>query len=167
MGELEFDRLVWGWRREAGSERLDSRDARPVTCRYLSDFLSLCLLVNSRMPSLTACLCGYSGETQVSSWLMNWTELTYSKSTQFVGHARERRASETTPCSVKWETPYSCWYLCQTLTDFHNYFTGWFCSKVAVKRLLRITSHFAYVATLPCETFMFQNKRLTTHCKVA
>ena len=35
---------------------------------------------------------------------------------------------------------------------------GRFCSKSAVKWLLKIPPHFAYVVTLPCETLMSENK---------
>jgi len=39
-------------------------------------------------------------------------------------------------------------------TDFQNHFTVSFSSKFAVKRLLKIPSRLAYVATIPCETLM-------------
>jgi len=35
-----------------------------------------------------------------------------------------------------------------------KHFTGRFLGKFAVKRILKVTSHLAYVATLPCETLM-------------
>jgi len=35
--------------------------------------------------------------------------------------------------------------------------------KFAVKELLKIPPNLAYVATLPCETLMSENKRLTMH----
>jgi len=44
--------------------------------------------------------------------------------------------------------------------------TGRFCSKFAVKRLLKIPPHLAYAATLHCETLMPENKQLTTKYKV-
>jgi len=43
---------------------------------------------------------------------------------------------------------------CQILTDLHIFFTGRFRGKFAVKRLLKIPPHLAYVAALPCETLM-------------
>jgi len=35
-----------------------------------------------------------------------------------------------------------------------KFFTGRFLGKFAVKCILKIPTHFAYVATLPCETLM-------------
>ena len=55
---------------------------------------------------------------------------------------------------------------CQILTDFQNSLTARFCNKFAVKWLLRIPPHLAYVATLSCETIMSENKPLTTNYKV-
>jgi len=43
---------------------------------------------------------------------------------------------------------------CQILTDLQIFFTGRFPSKFAVKWILNIPPHLAYVATLPCETLM-------------
>jgi len=43
---------------------------------------------------------------------------------------------------------------CQILTDLENFLTGKFLGKFAVKCLLKIPPHLAYVATLPCETLM-------------
>jgi len=43
---------------------------------------------------------------------------------------------------------------CQILTDFKNNFTERFLSKFAVKCMLKIPPHLAYVVTLPCETLM-------------
>jgi len=40
------------------------------------------------------------------------------------------------------------------LNRFNNFFTGRFLGKFAVKRILKIPLHLAYVATLPCETLM-------------
>ena len=65
----------------------------------------------------------------------------------------------------KRETPYSWCCLCQILTDFHNSVTGWFPCKFAVKRLLKIATRLAYVATLPCERLMSLNKRLAIFYK--
>jgi len=45
-------------------------------------------------------------------------------------------------------------------------FAGKFLSKFAVNWLLKIPPPRAYVATLPCETLMSENKRLTTNYKV-
>jgi len=42
----------------------------------------------------------------------------------------------------------------QILTDIHNFFTGRFSGKLAVKCILKIPLHLAYVATLTCETLM-------------
>jgi len=41
-----------------------------------------------------------------------------------------------------------------------------FNNKFAVKFLLWVPLHLAYVATLPCETLMSENKRLTINYKV-
>ena len=43
---------------------------------------------------------------------------------------------------------------CQILTDLENFLTGKFLGKFAVKCLLKIPPHLAYVAILPCETLM-------------
>jgi len=40
------------------------------------------------------------------------------------------------------------------LTDLRNFFTGRFLGKFAVKCVLKIPTHLAYVATLPCKTLM-------------
>jgi len=40
------------------------------------------------------------------------------------------------------------------LNRFTNFFTGRFFGKFAVKCILKIPLHLAYVATLPCETLM-------------
>jgi len=49
---------------------------------------------------------------------------------------------------------------------FEFFFTGRFPGKFAVNVLLKIQPHLAYVATLPCETLMSENKRLTINYKV-
>ena len=49
------------------------------------------------------------------------------------------------------------------LTDLPNFFTGRFPSKFAVKWILNIPLHLAYVATLPCETLMSAKQRTHTH----
>jgi len=40
------------------------------------------------------------------------------------------------------------------LTDLRIFFTGRFLGKFAVKCVLKIPTHLAYVATLPCKTLM-------------
>ena len=40
------------------------------------------------------------------------------------------------------------------LTDLRIFFTGRFFDKFAVKCILKIPPHLAYVTTLPCETLM-------------
>jgi len=40
------------------------------------------------------------------------------------------------------------------LNGLKKFFTGRFLSKFAVKYLLKIPPHLAYVVTLPCETLM-------------
>jgi len=40
------------------------------------------------------------------------------------------------------------------LTDSKKIFIGRFLGKFAVKWILKISLHLAYVATLPCETLM-------------
>jgi len=42
----------------------------------------------------------------------------------------------------------------QTLTDLKKIFTGRFLGKFAVKWILKIPPHLAYVVTLPCETLL-------------
>jgi len=74
--------------------------------------------------------------------------------------------SISTSWYLKTETSYSWWYLCQILTDFQNSFTTWFHRKFAAKWLLKIPAHLAHVSTLPCETLMSENKRLTINHKV-
>ena len=62
-------------------------------------------------------------------------------------------------------TPYSWWYVCQILTDFHNSFTGRFSNQFAVKWLLKVPPqwpHLACIATLPCETLMSKNAIIDT-----
>jgi len=49
---------------------------------------------------------------------------------------------------------------CQILTDFKNFFTVRFLGKFAVKWILKISPHLAYVATLPCETLMSAKQAL-------
>ena len=44
--------------------------------------------------------------------------------------------------------------LLSNLNRFQKIFTGRFLDKLAVKRILKIPPHLAYVATLPCETLM-------------
>jgi len=44
--------------------------------------------------------------------------------------------------------------LCQILTDLPNLLTERFLGKFAVKSILKIPPHLAYVATLRCETLM-------------
>jgi len=55
---------------------------------------------------------------------------------------------------------------CQILIDFQIFLTQRFFSKFEVKWLLNIQPHLAYVAILPCETLMPENKRLTINYKV-
>jgi len=52
------------------------------------------------------------------------------------------------------------------LTDLQKFFTGRFFGKFAVKWLLKVPSNLAHVATLPCETLMSENERLTINYKV-
>ena len=52
------------------------------------------------------------------------------------------------------------------LSWFTIFFTGRFLGKLAVKWLLTVLPLLAYVATLPCETLMSENKRLTINYKV-
>jgi len=47
------------------------------------------------------------------------------------------------------------------LNKFSIFFTARFCRKFTVKWLLKVPPHLAYVATLPCETLMSENKLLT------
>jgi len=42
----------------------------------------------------------------------------------------------------------------------YNFFTGRFLSKFAVKWILNIPPHLAYVATLPCETLMSEKQTI-------
>ena len=52
------------------------------------------------------------------------------------------------------------------LNRYIIFFTGRFLGKFAVKCILKIPPHFAYVATLPCETLMSANQPLTINYKV-
>jgi len=52
------------------------------------------------------------------------------------------------------------------LNQFSKKITGRFLDKFAVKLLLKILPHLAYVATLPCKTLVLENKRLTINYKV-
>jgi len=52
------------------------------------------------------------------------------------------------------------------LNRFSIFFTGRFHSKLAVKLLLKVLPHLAYVVTLPCETLMSENKRLSINYNV-
>ena len=57
--------------------------------------------------------------------------------------------------------------LFQILSNFPpKKFTGRFLAKFAVKSLLNSPRHFAYVASLPCDTIMSENKRLMINYKV-
>ena len=51
-------------------------------------------------------------------------------------------------------------------TDFQNFVNSRFLGKFAVKWLLKIPPNLAYVATLPCETLMSENKQLLINYKV-
>ena len=62
---------------------------------------------------------------------------------------RRLQCTETTPW-LKKGTLYSCPYLCQILTDFHNSFTDVLSWKFAIKLLIKIPLHLRCVATLPC-----------------
>jgi len=55
---------------------------------------------------------------------------------------------------------------CQILIDLPKNFTRRFSGKFAVKSLLKIPPRLAYVATLPCETLVSENKRLTINYSV-
>jgi len=48
----------------------------------------------------------------------------------------------------------------------HNFVKSRFFGKFAVKSLLKIPLHLAYVATLPCGTLISENKQLMINCKV-
>ena len=67
------------------------------------------------------------------------------------------------PKEVALQTHYK---FCQILTDFQFFFTERFLRKFAANSLLKIPTHLANVATLPCETLMSENKRLTINYKV-
>ena len=100
--------------------------------------------------------------TQLCHQMIVTTEAKYRTVWSAEFDASTVRHSTSTQCSTTRETPYSRWYLCQILTDFHNSFTGWFSGKFSVKWLLLVISPcLAYVATLTCETLMSENKRLT------
>ena len=51
------------------------------------------------------------------------------------------------------------------LNRFTKLFTGRFLGTFEVQWLLTIPPHLAYVATLPCELLMSENKRLTINYK--
>jgi len=46
------------------------------------------------------------------------------------------------------------------LNRFAKFFTGRFFCKLAIKCFLKISPHLAYVATLPCETFMSKKQAI-------
>ena len=54
---------------------------------------------------------------------------------------------------------------CQIVIDLPIFFIGRFLGKFSVKWLLTIPPLLAYIATLPCETLMSENKRLTINYK--
>ena len=51
------------------------------------------------------------------------------------------------------------------LIDFPIFFTGTFLCKFTLKRLLKVPSFLACVATLHCKTLMSENQRLTINYK--
>jgi len=51
------------------------------------------------------------------------------------------------------------------LNRFSKLFTGKFFNKFAIKYLLKIPPHLAYIAALPCETLLSENKLLTINYK--
>jgi len=55
------------------------------------------------------------------------------------------------------------------LNRFIIFFTGRFLDKFAVRWISKIPSHFAYVATLPCETLMSAKQTINDklQCSVA
>jgi len=55
------------------------------------------------------------------------------------------------------------------LNRLKNFFTGRFVSQFAVKRILKIPPHLAYVATLPCETLISAKQAIhgKLQCSVA
>ena len=59
----------------------------------------------------------------------------------------------------KKETPYSCPYLHQILTDFKNSFTGILSRKFTIKLSIKILPRLMRVATLPCEITIRTNLR--------
>jgi len=53
------------------------------------------------------------------------------------------------------------------LNRFKNFFTGRFLGKFADKWILKIAPHLAYVATLPCETFMSAKQAINDKLQVS
>jgi len=53
-----------------------------------------------------------------------------------------------------------------TVVQGLNFVKSRFFGKFAVKSLLKIPPHLAYVATLPCGTLISENKQLMINCKV-
>jgi len=51
------------------------------------------------------------------------------------------------------------------LNRFSKLFTGKFFNKFAIKYLLKIPPHLAYIAALHCETLLSENKLLTINYK--
>jgi len=97
-----------------------------------------CWLLSYLIPSM-----GRQNEHQLSRWLILITMAMVTAQTTFCIDSSYRHV--TTSCSIKRETSYSWWYLCQISTDFQNSFTGWFPSKLAIKRLLKILPVLTYV----------------------
>jgi len=74
-----------------------------------------------------------------------------------------------TAWAKKSEATHSWPQFCQILTDLQTFlFTGRFPGKFAIKNLLKnlTNPHILYVATLPCETLVSENKRFTMNYKV-
>jgi len=61
--------------------------------------------------------------------------------------------TRTSSLSLSYHIVYSCLFLRQLVTDFHNYFILRLTDKSVMKSLLKILPYLAYVATLPCQIF--------------
>jgi len=87
----------------------------------------------------------------------------FSGTTQVSQYQRGKTNLDFTEARDSWP------YFCQILTDFLNFFTVGFLSKFAVKWILNIPTHFAHVATLPCETLMSAKQAINDklQCSVA
>jgi len=86
--------------------------------------------------------------------------------TAYPDSPRKRAIKHVYTVSQKNNTPNSCPYLYQILTDFQTFFTDGHGSKFATFSCLNIPPRLKYVATLPCEITMLEKWRQSEICIV-